>query len=74
MPFWGGGRWIWAVVAVSAILLLSIGGAIVAAPVTLPLLYVAARTDRLAPGLRMAAVTVAGLTVAEVAWAVALVA
>ena len=56
-------------VAVSAFLLLSMGGAVVAAPLTLPLLYVALRSGRLSPGLRTAAVAVAGLTVAEVVWA-----
>ena len=56
-------------VAVSALLLLSMGGAIVAAPLTLPLLYLAVRNGRLGAGLRTAAITVAGLTVAEVVWA-----
>jgi hypothetical protein len=56
-------------VAVSAFLLLSMGGAIVAAPVTLPLLYLVVRSGRLSHGLRVAAVVVAALTVAEVAWA-----
>jgi hypothetical protein len=45
------------------------GGAIVAAPVTLPLLYVALRRP-LSRRLRATAVVVAGLTAAEVAWAV----
>jgi hypothetical protein len=57
------------VVAFSAFLLLSMGGAIVAAPLTLPLLYLAVRKGQLGAGLRVAAVVVAGLTVAEVAWA-----
>ena len=61
-------------VAVSAFLLLSMGGAIVAAPLTLPLLYLAIRSGRLGAGLRNAAVVVAGLTVAEVVWAAAYVA
>ena len=56
-------------VAVSAFLLLSMGGAIVAAPLTVPLLYLAVRGDRAGAGLRMAAVVIAALTVAEVAWA-----
>ena len=64
-----GGRWAWAVVAVPAVLLLSMGGAIVAAPVTLPLLYLAVRTGRLGGRLWLAAVVVAALTVVEVAWA-----
>jgi hypothetical protein len=56
-------------VAVSAFLLLSMGGAIVAAPLTLPLLYLALRSGRLGPSLRTAAIVVAGLTGAEVVWA-----
>ncbi len=55
--------------AVSAFLLLSMGGAIVAAPLTLPLLYLAIRAGRMGAGLRSAAVVIAALTVAEVAWA-----
>ncbi len=38
-----GGPWARVLVAVSAFLLLSMGGAIVAAPLTLPLLYLAVR-------------------------------
>jgi hypothetical protein len=64
-----GGPWARVLVAVSAFLLLSMGGAIVAAPLTLPLLYLAARGDRIGAGLRTAAVVIAALTVAEVAWA-----
>jgi hypothetical protein len=64
-----GGPWARVLVAVSAFLLLSMGGAIVAAPLTLPLLYLAARGDRGGAGLRTAAVVIATLTVAEVAWA-----
>ena len=64
-----GGPWARVLVAVSAFLLLSMGGAIVAAPLTLPLLYSAIRGGRLRSGLRLAAVVVAALTVAEVAWA-----
>jgi hypothetical protein len=56
-------------VAVSAFLLLSMGGAIVAAPVTLPLLYLAVRNADSGGGLRVAAIGIAALTVAEVAWA-----
>jgi hypothetical protein len=56
-------------VTVSAVLLLSMGGAIVAAPLTLPLLFLAVRSGRLGGGLRTAAIAVAGLTVAEVVWA-----
>ena len=64
-----GGPWARVLVGVSAFLLLSMGGAIVAAPLTLPLLYLAASGGRLSAGLRTAAVVVAALTVAEVAWA-----
>jgi hypothetical protein len=59
--------WNLLVVGTSAFLLLSMGGAIVAAPLTLPLLYLAARGE--GAGLRNAAVVIAALTVAEVAWA-----
>jgi len=64
-----GGPWAWVVVAVSAFLLLSMGGAIVAAPLTIPLLYLTGRSDRAGVGLRTAVVVIAALTVAEVAWA-----
>lgn len=64
-----GGPWARVLVMVSACLLLSMGGTIVAAPLTLPLLYLAASSGRLSAGLRTAAVVVAALTVAEVAWA-----
>jgi hypothetical protein len=64
-----GGRWAWAAIAVSAFLLLSMGGAIVAAPLTLPVLYVIVRCGQCSPRPRAAAVVVAALTVAEVAWA-----
>ncbi|HYT39516.1 MAG TPA: hypothetical protein VEN99_08395 [Acidimicrobiia bacterium] len=64
-----GGPWARVLVAVSAFLLLSMGGAIVAAPLTLPLLYLAVRGDRLGAGLRAAAVLIVALTVAEVVWA-----
>jgi hypothetical protein len=63
--------WFWARVwvGVAAFLLLSMGGAIVAAPLTLPLLWLVVRADRTGPALRAAAVVVAALTVAEVVWA-----
>lgn len=61
--------WDLAVIGLAAVLLLSMGGAIVAAPLTLPLLYLAARRDEAARSLRAAAVVVAAFTVAEVAWA-----
>lgn len=64
-----GGPWAGVLVGVSGFLLLSMGGAIVAAPLTLPLLYLAVSGGRLGAGLRTAAVVVAALTVAEVAWA-----
>jgi hypothetical protein len=64
-----GGPWARVLVAVSAFLLLSMGGAIVAAPLTLPLLYLAVRGNRIGASLRTAAVVIAALTVAEVAWA-----
>ena len=69
MPQSVGGAWARVLVAVSAVLLLSMGGAIVAAPMTLPLLYLSVQGRRLAAGLRLAAVLIAALTVAEVAWA-----
>jgi len=61
--------WDLAVVAVGAALLLSMGGAIVAAPLTLPFLYLAIRAEPGRAGVRAAAVAVAALTVAEIAWA-----
>ena len=64
-----GGPWARVLVAVSAFLLVSMGGAILAAPLTLPLLYLAVRDGRMGAGLRVAAVVIAALTVAEVAWA-----
>ena len=69
MPRSVGGPWPRVLVVVSAFLLVSMGGAIVAAPVTVPLLYLAARGDRAGAGLRTAALLIAALTVAEVAWA-----
>lgn len=70
----GSARWAVAVLAVGAFLLISMGGAIVAAPATLPLLFVALRRQALAGWLRGAAIAVSGLTVVEVAWAVTYVA
>ena len=64
-----GGPWARVVVAVATFLLLSMGGAVVAAPLTLPLLFLVVRSDRVGTGLRAAAVAIAALTVAEVAWA-----
>jgi hypothetical protein len=61
--------WDLVVVMVGGLLLLSMGGAILAAPLTVPLLYLAARGDRPGRGLRVAAAAVAIGTVAEVAWA-----
>jgi hypothetical protein len=63
-----------AVLAVGAFLPISMGGAIVAAPATLPLLFVALRRQALAGWLRGATIAVSGLTVVEVAWAVTYVA
>ena len=57
------------VVAIAAFLLVSMGGAIVAAPLTLPLLWLVVRADRTGPALRAAAVAVAALTVVEIVWA-----
>jgi hypothetical protein len=74
MPFPVGGPWARVLVAASAFLLLSMGGAIVAAPLTLPLLYLAVRGDHIGDRWRAAAVVVAALTVAEVAWAATYVA
>ncbi len=65
-----GRTWGPVVLAVSAFLLLSMGGAIVAAPVTVPLLMLALRRGAISGRLRMAAAVVGGLTVVEVAWAV----
>ncbi len=57
------------VVGVGAVLLLSMGGAIVVAPLTLPLLYQAAGRDGAGRSRRTSAVVVAAFTVAEIAWA-----
>ena len=64
------GRRAWpaAVLAFAAVLLLSMGGAVVAAPLTLPVLLWAARR-RCTGALRTTAVVVAALTAAELAWA-----
>ena len=69
MPRTVGGRWAGVLVAVSAFLLVSMGGAVVASPLTVPLLYLAVRAEATRSGLRRAAVVVAALTAAEVAWA-----
>lgn len=54
--------------ALAALLLLSMGGAIVAAPVTLPLMFLASRRHATRV-FRLAAVVLGGLTAAEVLWA-----
>ena len=61
-----------AVVVVSTVLLFTFGGAIVAAPVTLPLLYAVVRAHPGA-GWRAAGALVGGLTAAEAGWAIAYV-
>lgn len=53
---------------VSAFLLVSMGGAVLAAPVTLPLMFVAVRRRPSTP-FRAAAAVIGGLTTAEVVWA-----
>ena len=53
---------------VAGFLLLSMGGAIVAAPVTVALMYVANRRHP-TPGFRVAAMVLSALTIAEVVWA-----
>ena len=53
---------------VAGFLLLSMGGAIVAAPLTVPLMYVASRRHP-TPGFRVTAIVLIALTVAEVVWA-----
>lgn len=53
----------------AAFLLLTWGGAVAAAPVTLPLLYLAVRRHPTAP-FRWAGGVLAGLTTVELAWAV----
>jgi len=59
----------WVLVVVCSVLLVSYGGAIVAAPVTIPLLFLAARSSS-SNGLRVWAGVVVALTIAEAAWAV----
>jgi hypothetical protein len=59
--------------AVAAFLLLSMGGAIFAAPITLPVMYLA-RRQHPTRGFRMAAVVLSGLTAAELVWALTYVA
>lgn len=68
-PWWAGRGVAVGIAAVAGFLLLSMGGAIVAAPVTVPLLALAAR-DR-GRGYRTLAAVLAGLTLAEVGWAAA---
>jgi len=57
-----------AVLVVAAVLLVSMGGAIVAAPLTLPALALVVRRHP-TPGFRIAGAIIGGLTAAEVAWA-----
>jgi hypothetical protein len=56
----------------SGFLLLTMGGAIVAAPVTLSLMFLAARRHP-TRGFRLAAAVLGGLTAAEAFWALAYV-
>jgi hypothetical protein len=58
-----------ALFVVSGFLLMSMGGAVFAAPLTLPLMYLAVRSHPTA-GYRWAGGVVAGLTAVELAWAV----
>lgn len=55
---------------VAGFLLLSMGGAIAASPVTLPLMYLARRRHP-TRAFRLTSVVIGGLTAAEVAWALA---
>lgn len=57
------------VFAVSGLLLVSMGGAMVAAPAMLPLLYLVA-SRRPTRGFRTAAAVIGGLTAGELAWAI----
>ena len=57
-----------AVFVVAAVLLVSMGGAIVAAPLTLPALFLVVRRHP-TRGFRIAGAIIGGLTAAEVAWA-----
>ena len=61
--------WPVAAVVVAAVLLVSYGGAIVLAPITLPVLYLALSRNETGRGLRVGIVAVAALTAAEVGWA-----
>jgi hypothetical protein len=56
------------VFVVAGFLLLSMGGAIVAAPVTVPLMFVSSRRHPTRP-FRITGAALSSLTVAEVAWA-----
>lgn len=60
-------RWSVITVATAGFLLVSMGGAIFASPVTLPLLYRVARTNP-RRGLRITAAVVGGLTLTQAAW------
>ena len=57
---------------VAGVLLLSMGGAIIAAPATIPLMFLAVRRHP-TRAFRIAGTVIAGLTVAEFAWALAYV-
>ena len=59
----------WPLVAVCTVLLVSYGGAILAAPITVPLLFITARSSA-SISYRVCAGFVAALTIAETAWAV----
>jgi energy-converting hydrogenase Eha subunit G len=58
----------WVLVVVATVLLVSYGGAIVAAPITIPLLFLAARRSS-SSGFRICAGIVVVLTIAEAVWA-----
>jgi hypothetical protein len=58
-----------AVFVVAAVLLVSMGGAIVAAPITVPLMFIAARRHP-TRSFRVAGAVISSLTIAEVAWAI----
>ena len=58
----------WALLSLATLLLISFGGAIVAAPVTIPLLLLVARASP-SKGYRVWAGIVVVFTIAEVAWA-----
>jgi hypothetical protein len=70
-PWWAGRGVAVGIAAVAGFLLLSMGGAIVAAPVTVPLLALAARGRGRGRGCRTLAAVLAGLTLAEVGCAAA---